>query len=290
MWRGRYGVFAIIQDMTRIISKKSGGFDEKRIGTPIALIISMKSISRRRKFMKRMTQMKIAAMAVLVLATASVRADDSSQAGGGNKLQQNQTHWYQAAAETVGPVDGITTEKGTLLTLQTGSFLYMEGDSTLHKYQMTAHALTGSAVVKGSSTDLFKALKAGKVGAMSLVVPIASFKSRESGLDDNAAKALKATDNPVIRFDLTKEKLADGATDGTYVLTATGTLTIAGDTEPITLTADATVTDNQIHLKGVQPLKMSDFKITPPSISLVVTAITCTDAIEVHYDVIFAAK
>jgi len=235
--------------------------------------------------MKRMTQMKIAVMAVLVLAAASVWADDS-----GNQLMKSQTHWYQVPAEKVGPVDGITTEKGTLLTLQTGSFLYMEGDSTLHKYQMTAHALKGSAVVKGSATDLLKALKAGKVGAMSLVVPIATFKSRESGLDDNAAKALKATDNPVIRFDLTKEKLADGATDGTYVLTATGTLTIAGDTEPVTLTADATVTGNQIHLKGVQPLKMTDFKITPPSISLVVTAITCTDAIEVHYDVIFAAK
>lgn len=235
--------------------------------------------------MKRMTQMKITVMAVLVLAAGSVWADDS-----GNQLMKSQTHWYQEAATQVGPVDGITTEKGTLLTLQTGSALYMEGGSTLHMYQMNAHVLKGSAVVKGSSTDLLKALKAGKVGTMSLVVPIATFKSKESGLDDNAAKALKATDNPVIRFDLTKEKLVAGVTDGTYVLTATGTLTIAGDTEPVTLTADASVTDNQIHLKGVQPLKMTDFKITPPSISLVVTSITCTDAIEVHYDVIFAAK
>lgn len=233
--------------------------------------------------MKRMMQVWMATTAVMVLTTMAL-------ADSGNQLQQNQTHWYQAPATQVGPVDGIATETGTLLTVQTGSVLYMEGDSTLHKYQMNAHVLQGSAVVKGSSTDLLKALKAGKIGSMSLVVPIASFKSRESGLDDNAAKALKATDNPNIRFDLTREKLTDGATDGTYVLTATGTLSIAGDAEPVTLTADATVTDNQIHLKGVQPLKMSDFKITPPSISLVVTSITCTDAIEVHYDVIFAAK
>jgi polyisoprenoid-binding protein YceI len=135
-----------------------------------------------------------------------------------------------------------------------------------------------------------KALKAGKVGSMSLAVPIATFKSREGGLDDNAAKALKAADNPEIRFDLTKEKLTAGATEGSYVLTATGTLTIAGDAEPVTLSGDATVTDKQIRFKGVQKLKMTDFKITPPSISLVVTAITCTDDITVYYDVIFGAK
>jgi hypothetical protein len=233
--------------------------------------------------MKHMMQVWMATTAVMVLTTMAL-------ADSGNQLQQNQTHWYQAAATQVGPVDGITTETGKLLTLQTGSSIYMEGGSTLHMYQINAHALNGSAVVKGSSSDLLKALQAGKVGSMSLIVPIATFKSREGGLDDNAAKALKAVDNPNIRFDLTREKLAVGAADGTYVLTATGTLTIAGDTEPVTLTADATVTDNQIHLKGVQKLKMTDFKITPPSISLVVTSITCTDEIQVHYDVIFAAK
>ncbi len=40
--------------------------------------------------------------------------------------------------------------------------------------------------------------------------------------------------------------------------------------------------------KGVQKLKMSDYQVKPPSISLLVTSITCTDEIEIHYDVIFA--
>lgn len=233
--------------------------------------------------MKHMMQVWMATASVMVLTTMAL-------ADSGNQLQQNQTHWYQAAATLVGPIDEKTAEKGTLLTLQTGSSLYMEGGSTLHMYQMNAHSLKGSAILKGSSTDLVKALKAGKVGSMSLAVPIATFKSREGGLDDNAAKALKAADNPEIRFDLTKEKLTAGATEGSYVLTATGTLTIAGDTEPVTLSGDANVTDNQIRFKGVQKLKMTDFKITPPSISLVVTAITCTDDITVYYDVIFGAK
>jgi len=230
------------------------------------------------------------ALAVTVMLSSIPVWADSDNSGGGNQLMQSQTHWYQKAAETVGPVDGIATEKGTILTLQPGSSLYMEGGSTLHMYQINAHSLKGSAVVKGSATDLLKALKAGKVGKMSLVVPLATFKSRESGLDDNAYKALKAKDNPEIRFDLTKEKLTTGDTDGSYLMTATGTLTIAGEAVPVTLSATASFKDNQVELKGVQKLKMSDFKVTPPSISVIVTSITCTDDITVNYDVIFAAK
>jgi len=233
--------------------------------------------------MKHMMQVWMATTAVMVLTTMAL-------ADSGNQLMQNQAHWYQAAATLVGPVDGIDAKTGTLLTLKTGSSVYMEGGSTLHLYQMNAHALKGSAVVKGSSTDLLKALKAGKVGSMSLVVPVAVLKSRESGLDDNADKALKSTENPEIRFDLTKESLVAGVSNDSYVMNASGTLTIAGVTNPVTLVSHVTISDNQIHLKGVQKLKMTDFKITPPSISLVVTSITCTDEITVYYDVIFAAK
>jgi len=233
--------------------------------------------------MKRFMQFWISMTAVLVLATMA-------WADSGNQLQKNQTHWYQAAATLVGPVEGLSAKSGTLLTLQSGSAVYMVGGSTLHEYQINAHSLKGSAVVKGSSTDLAAALKAGKIGSMSLVIPLSTFKSHEGGLDDNAAKALKAKEDPEIRFDLTKEKLTAGTAADTYTMTATGNLTIAGEAAPVVLTADVTVKDNQIHLKGVQKLKMTDFKITPPSISLVVTSITCTDEISVYYDVIFAAK
>jgi len=233
--------------------------------------------------MKRFMQIWMGILATLVLSTMAM-------ADGGNQLMQNQTHWYEKAAETVAPARGVSTQSGTLLTVQAGSVLYMVGGSTLHEYQMNAHSLRGSAVLKGSAKDLAKALKSGQVGAMSLAVPLDTFKSRESGLDDNADKALKAKENPEIQFELKKAKLKAGTTEGTYVLTATGTLTIAGESKPITLTGDATFTDNQLRFKGVQKLKMTDFKITPPSISLVVTSITCTDDIEVHYDVIFGAK
>jgi hypothetical protein len=196
---------------------------------------------------------------------------------------QNQTHWYEKAAE-VGPVKDFTA-KGSALVLRSGSFLYMEGDSTLHKYQIHANSLQGSASVPAG--DLLKALKAGSVDGMTLVVPLKDFKSRESGLDDNANKALKSKENPEILFNLKGATLTAGAAEGTYVMTAKGSLTVAGVAAPITLKADATIKDGKVELKGVQKLKMSDFKVTPPAISLLVTSITCTDDIDIHYDVIF---
>lgn len=242
--------------------------------------------------MKHFTLAMILGMGLVTASAVAVLADTSS---GGNQLgnqltSQNQTHWYEKAATSVGPVDPTPAKGGTLLVLQAGSFLYLEGNSTLHKYQMNANSLRGSASVKAPGGDLAKALKAGAVEDMELVVPVNTLKSRESGLDDNAHKALKAKENPEIRFLLKKETLKAGKEAGAYVMTAKGDLTIAGATAAVTLAADTTIKDGQVRLKGVQKLKMTDFKVTPPSISLLVASITCTDDVEVHYDVVFGAK
>ncbi len=235
--------------------------------------------------MKKFTQTIIAAMG-LITGTALMVLTNTKPAtadGGGNQLMKGSTHWYEKAADAVKPAPEVTAKSGTLMVLQAGSYLYMEGDSTLHKYQMHANTLLGSAVLKAAAGgDVSKALKAGEIGSMVLTVPVNDFKSRESGLDNNAYKALGAKDNPVIKFVLLSETLEGGQ------MTAKGNLTIAGVTVPVVLSGVATVTGNKVEFKGVQALKMTDFKVTPPSISVIVTSITCTDAIAIHYDVIFA--
>jgi hypothetical protein len=233
--------------------------------------------------MKRFTLTLITTMGLATASALTVLADTQATPGaassGGNQLMQNQTHWYQKAADTVGPADADS--KGGLV-LQPGSSLYLEGDSTLHKYQMNANVLLGSAALKSPAGDLAKSLKNDGVDSMTLVVPVNKLKSRESGLDNNAYTALQAKDNPSIKFELESESLKDN------VMTAEGNLTIAGATAPVTLSAETEIKGNQIHLKGVQKLKMSDYKVKPPSISLLVPSITCTDEIEIHYDVVFA--
>lgn len=231
--------------------------------------------------MKRFMQTWTVATAALTLATLAW-ADGFS----GNQLQGKALPPVtERPATTIGPVDGVTSPKGgVLLTLQTGSVLYIAGESTLHEYELGAKSLKGSAAVPATTAGLLKALEAGKVKHMSLVVPVTSLKSKESGLDDNAYKALKAADNPDIIFTLKSEKVADG------VMTAKGDLTIAGVTQKVTLTPTVEVKDGSVHLTGVQKLKMTDYQITPPSVSLLVTSITCTDEIAIHYDVTFASS
>jgi hypothetical protein len=226
------------------------------------------------------------AIAFLTFTPVLLRADGGFS---GNQLTQGYTPWYAKAASITGPVTDakLLAGKGSPLSLQPGSSLYLEGDSTLHKYQMRAGRLLGSAkvtILPGAD------LAAIQIDQASLVVPLADFKSKESGLDDNAYKALKSAQNPEIRFSLSKGRVTAGTAPGAYTFTAQGTLSVAGQSAPITLSADASLKDGAIRLKGVQKLKMTDFGVAPPSISLVVTSITCTDEIEIHYDVTFAAS
>lgn len=226
--------------------------------------------------MRKFTLGLITIMGLMMASAIAALADGTFT---GNQLTKAYVPWYQKAADTVGPVTGAA--KGGLV-LQAGSFLYLEGDSTLHKYQMHANTLLGSAVLKNSKGDLTKTLKANGVDSMELVVPVSTLKSKESGLDDNAYKALSAKDNPAIKFELDSETLKDG------VMAAKGNLTIAGVTVPVTLSPATEIKGDSVHLTGVQKLKMSDYKVKPPSISLLVTSITCTDEISIHYDVTFA--
>ncbi len=242
--------------------------------------------------MRYMTLTLISIMGLVTVSTVVVLAGDSSPVSNENhstekKSAQGNVQWYEKAAETIGPVDGMASKGEDNLTLQAGSIAYMEGNSTLHKYQMNATALKGSALLKASSKDLVKALKNGKVGAMTFMVPLISFKSKDSGLDKNAYKALKAKDDPEIKFLLTSETLKPGKDADTYVMTAKGSLAVAGETIPIILTADTTFKGDQVRLKGTQQLKFTDFKIKPPSASILFVTITCTDEFEVHYDVTF---
>ncbi len=226
---------------------------------------------------------------------AEPSASSSGNSLGNQLLSKNTLPFTERPATIVGQVLEITVPTGaTLLTLQPGSVLYLAGDSTLHKYEMGAKSLQGSALLEASSASLkaegglLKALKAGEVKSMELDVPVTFLKSKEDGLDKNAYKSLLASDNPVIKFVLKSETLAEGKDADSYVMTAKGVLTVAGADQPITLKADAQVTGNQVRLKGFQKLKMTDYKITPPKINLLIASIVCMDEIEIHYDVIFA--
>ncbi len=238
------------------------------------------------------------AVASLILSAGAVgviRADSTGNTLGNQLTSNNVVPITERPATIVGAIPEISAPEGnSLLTLQSGSALYLAGDSTLHKYEMGAKSLRGSAVLMASSKSLkaegglLNALKAGNVKTMELDVPVTFLKSKESGLDSNAYKSLLAAGNPLIKFVLKTESVTEGKDAASYFMTAQGDLSVAGASQPVTLNAEIQVKDGQVRIKGVQKLKMTDYKITPPKISLLIASIVCTDEIEIHYDVTFA--
>lgn len=201
--------------------------------------------------------------------------------------QSAPTPWYQYAVQTVGPVSGTEGQSGKLLALKPGSSFYMVFGSPKNSYQITTRTLRGSVLLQDDSTDLAAALQAGKVKSMTLALPLSAVQSLEIVSNDTRTRIL-AKDQSEIRFDLNQESLTAGKTDHFYVLTAAGTVTVAGQIFPVTLTADATIRNGQMFVQGVQKLKMACFSRIPHFNSLV--AANAGDELELHYGLLFEAN
>src|SRR6185503_12049108 len=96
-----------------------------------------------------------------------------------------------------------------------------------------------------------------------LRVPVAALHSGESGLDQNARKALHADRFADIAFRSTSIA-ATPAGGGAFALHIAGTLTIAGTSRPIAFDARATPVGSVLRIAGQVPLRMTDFGIKPP--------------------------
>ncbi|MDB5100334.1 MAG: YceI family protein [Cyanobacteria bacterium RYN_339] len=142
------------------------------------------------------------------------------------------------------------------------SRIWLEGDSTLHRY----HSNATQWQVKADS----------ELRSLVVEIPVRGLKSGEGALDDNLYKALKADRYPTIRFASTHCTVKGSLID------AEGTLTVAGATQPTTVHA----TGDAHHASGTVALKMSSFGVQPPV--LLAGAIKCSDQITVHFELVGA--
>ena len=87
-----------------------------------------------------------------------------------------------------------------------------------------------------------------------------SLKSGKDEMDDIAHDALKAKKYADITFTLTSFKNLDSKKGQ-----ATGNLTIAGTTRPVTFTVESSVKGGSVFMTGETAIKFSDFNLTPPT-------------------------
>mgnify|MGYP001555329118 FL=1 len=155
------------------------------------------------------------------------------------------------------------------------------GTSTLHDWEMDAKDVAGDARFvfrSGSKTDLTS------LPSLSFTLHVKDLKSDSKGLDKNAYKALKSDEHKDIRYELTSSKLSPET--GGYLLKAKGKLTIAGVTRDMDMDVHCVVnTNGTITCKGSAVLKMTDYKVEPPTFMF--DAMSTGDALQLDFAVVY---
>tara|TARA_R110002049_G_scaffold191337_1_gene360242 strand:+ start:6528 stop:7127 length:600 start_codon:yes stop_codon:yes gene_type:complete len=138
----------------------------------------------------------------------------------------------------------------------------ISGTSTLKDWEMSTESFNGNAQFSfkpGNDNDLTA------VTSLNFSVLVKDLKSGTKGLDKHAYEALKAGAYKNILFIL---KSADVVPlkDNKYKLTINGTHNIAGVEKDMVMEVYATVnTDGSITFRGSDELKMTDYKVEPPT-------------------------
>lgn len=145
-----------------------------------------------------------------------------------------------------------------------GSFVRIEGTSTLHNWKMEGALIQGQINATPPAQWNGQGQNSPVAGEVSVAIPVTSIKSEHAKMDKLMAEALKASANPVIRYELTSAILANPGP--TFLLSTKGKLTIAGVTRDVEMqvtgSRDAA---GAYFLTGQLPIRMTDYGIKPPT-------------------------
>ena len=158
----------------------------------------------------------------------------------------------------------------------------VSGTSTLHGWTATA------ATVTDFPQQIELDLAAGEqIDSFAFEVAVASLDGgRGASMNAKITKALLADTHPTINYQQTSPATLEVHEEGGFVLSSTGSLSMAGASKEVQVKATIKETDAGILiLSGSKDLKMSDFGITPPSAMF--GQIQTDDAITVHFEFVY---
>ena len=156
-----------------------------------------------------------------------------------------------------------------------GFSLVIKGTSNLHEWESQAKEVRANGAMTVDAEG-FKSIQ-----SLSVEIPVKTIKSPKGSIMDNKTyDALKADNYPNITFKL--EKASVTKKGDSYDINATGYLTIAGVTNKIDLYVRGKVgADGSVTFNGSKKLKMTDFKIKPPTALL--GTLTTGDEVEIVF-------
>lgn len=107
-------------------------------------------------------------------------------------------------------------------------------------------------------------------------------------MDKNTYKALNTDKYKTINYELLKVNNLDCTSKTECKVTTTGYLTIAGTKKQVELVFDAKVTGDKVVLTGNKKIKMTDFKVDPPTAMF--GTITTGDEVNVKFQAAYTKK
>lgn len=156
--------------------------------------------------------------------------------------------------------------------------LVVKGTSNLHDWESPAKEVRANGLI----TFAAGALKS--IQALTVEIPVKTIKSSKGSIMDNKTyDALKADQFPNINYKLEKVNGLN-ARDGSYDINTTGNLTIAGATNKIDMYVQGKAgSDGSLTFSGSKKLKMTDYKIKPPT--ALMGTMTTGDEVEIVFRV-----
>jgi polyisoprenoid-binding protein YceI len=170
------------------------------------------------------------------------------------------------------------------ITFQPESKLWVDGTSSVRAYSCKATTLQGNVAATGSDASLAIPELQKAVRTVDLTVPVQSLECGNGTMNGHLRNALKATENPAIKFRVAQyDVVPGGANQGTVKLK--GNLTIAGQEKPITVDASvASEAGGALRVKGSKEILMSEFGVRPPT--LMMGTLKVRDRVVVNFDVV----
>ena len=151
------------------------------------------------------------------------------------------------------------------------------GTTNVHDFQSKVTQASGELVIANS-----------KPQSMTIEIPVKGIKSNEKLMDTKTYDAFNADKNPIITFKLTDASSLQVA-GSDITVNALGNLTINGVTKKVTLKSTGKVVKPGIYeFKGSVALKMTDFKMSPPTAMLGVMKVG--DAVTLKYTATFEGQ
>jgi RNA polymerase sigma factor (sigma-70 family) len=185
---------------------------------------------------------------------------------------------------------------------RSGSKIRIEGTSNIHDWQAEG-SLMGGFLDVGPAFPIEpgQRVRPGKLEAHAQpFVMVRSLKSVDQDgrpfsdrMDRDLHERLRAQENPKIWFDLTELTLKESARDKEhpYLFEAKGLLVVAGITNQVALPLNVLPSKgHRLKVSGSLNLRMSDFEIDPPTMSLSQGMIKVADEVQLSFEWMLAPR